>query len=297
MTAAAPTTLGLLWALRDLRDARLRAAHRAVLYALVAYRGGDGVITPSTAQIAAAAALGDKQVRRVLHELRDAGHVRIHERSLVERAGKRVLVEGAHSPGDRLLRHLSSRYELVLPCGGVLPSTGVLPAVGVLPSEGVGTPLGGSTGTPSQGRGVLPPAGASEDLSEDLSEDQIADPPKDARVRAPGVVDIERELSPGKMTELAAIYLEELASRGAPYLPSRLDKPHHFALRDALVAIRDVAEGETRGTLGGYAYALRTVIDAWWSADADMRDADFWWPRELCHFASGYMAKWRVRRR
>lgn len=141
-------SLRLMWRVRDLRDERVGTTQKAVLFALVSFREEDGTIRPSVAQLARAVDLSPKQARRVLHALEQLG--------LVE-------IEVQPPQGRRLI---PNAYRLVL------PSTGVLPQKDVLPGDQEDPSHGRERGTPSDGSGVLPPVGASEDLSEDLSEDQ-----------------------------------------------------------------------------------------------------------------------------
>jgi hypothetical protein len=147
-------TLRVLWAVRDLRDTRLGPSHKAILFALVSYRTKvtetSAEIRPSILQLASATCLSTKQARRVLYELVALGLVVVHQRR-------------ASTPGHTG-RHLASDYSLVLPPVGVgTPADGS--------TSGVDTPARGSTYSHPREH-VLPPMGASEDLSQDPSKDQ-----------------------------------------------------------------------------------------------------------------------------
>ena len=87
------TALDLFWTVRDLVDPRLRATHRAALFALVAFREQDGTIAPSAKQLVATTGFSRSTVLRAVEELEAWGLIRSTFRGW----------------------HRSSVYELTLP--------------------------------------------------------------------------------------------------------------------------------------------------------------------------------------
>ena len=148
------TTLDMLWAIRDLRDARLRLAHAATLLALLAHREQDGAISPSIQQLAEATHADPKTVRRALRELEEWEFLTTR---------KRV---------SRLGEPLSNVYELTLRREEVLPKLEVSPEAAVPPDSAGRTPAVGTT-SPQKRQGVLPGTVPSEDLSPDHPEDPL----------------------------------------------------------------------------------------------------------------------------